>query len=238
MNHTHVGFAAASTLMLLLGCAADPGTQPRDMSVAQHEAKAEQEQKAADEHAAQHDPAANARATQCSGKSGCWTSVSNPTARHAEDAQKHRELAQKHRAASAVLSETEARSCAGITADDRDISPFYHREDIASVSPLLEDIKSGKGVVKKEVGTTIVFRAVPGLTAEWLQRLADCHIARAAAVGHEMPEMNYCPLVVDGARAKVTSVGDGFAVNVSADEASAIAEIVKRGQALQVAASK
>lgn len=236
MNRSSVGFIT-STLALLAGCAADPGTKPHDMSVAQHEAMANQEQKAADDHAAQHDPGAAASSTHCSGKSGCWTSVSNPTAQHSEDAKKHRELAQKHRAASAALSDAEARACAGIPDDDRDISPFYHREDIASVSPLFEEVKSGKSVVKKEVGTTIVFRAVPGLTAEWLQRVADCHIARAAAVGHEMPEMSYCPLVVNGARAKVTSVGSGFGVNVSAVDASAITEIVKRGQALQASAA-
>jgi hypothetical protein len=232
MNCLHVTFAV-STFALFLGCAADPGTKPHDMSAAQHEAMADQEQKAADEHADQHDPAATATTTNCSGKGGCWTSVSNPTAQHSDDAKAHRELAQKHRAASAALSEAESRACAGIPDDDRDISPFYHREDIESVSPLFVETKSGKGVVKKEVGVTVVFRAVPGLTAEWLQRVVDCHIARASSVGHDMPEMSYCPLVVKGATAKVTSVGDGFAVNVSADDSTASAEIAKRGQALK-----
>lgn len=232
MKHLYTTFAAGISA-LVLGCAADPGTKPHDMSVAQHEAAANQEKQAAEGHADRHDPAATAKSTQCSGKGGCWTSVSNPTAHHGDDAKRHRELAQKHRAASAALADAEARACTGISEDDRDMSPFHHREDIDSVSPLIEEQKAGKGVIKKEVGVTVVFRAVPGLTAEWLQRVVDCHLARAAAVGHEMPEMSYCPLVPKGIKAKVTSAGNGFAVNVSADDAATIAEIKKRGEALK-----
>jgi hypothetical protein len=232
MNHRHI--AAATWLSaLVFGCAADPGTKPQDMSQAQHEAMAKQEDQAATEHAEQHDPEATAESKQCSGKAGCWTSVSNPTAQHADDAKRHQELAQKHRAAATTLTDAEARACAGLSEQDRDMSPFYHREDIASVTPLLEDFKSGKSVTKKEVGATIVFRAVPGLTAEWLQRVVDCHTARAAAVGHDMPEMSYCPLVLQGAKAKVTSVGNGFAVNVSGSDSVTISEIRKRAEALK-----
>jgi hypothetical protein len=124
-----------------------------------------------------------------------------------------------------------------MSADDRDISPFYHREDIESVTPLVVEQKSGKGVITKEVGATVVFRAVPGLTAEWLQRVVDCHLARAAAVGHDMPEMTYCPLVPKGVKATVTSTGNGFAVNVSAEDSATIAEISKRAKALKSAAT-
>lgn len=140
MRHDNIalslGFAAWT-----MGCAADPGTQPHDMSTAQHEAMAKNEESAASGHA-------------------------------------------------------------------------------------------GRGSTQKEVGATVVFRAVPGMTAEWLQRVVDCHLARAAAVGHDMPEMSYCPLMPNGVKAKVTSVGNGFAVNLSADDAATVAEIQKRAQAL------
>jgi hypothetical protein len=231
MNYVNIaltfGFAAWT-----LGCAADPGTQPHDMSAAQHEAMAKHEESAATGHAGQHDPSATQAKEVCSGRAGCWTSTSNPTAQHAEDAQHHRELAARHRAAAAALIEAEKTACAGISDDDRDMSPFYHREDIQSVSVLTETVKLGKSSTQKEVGATVVFRAVPGMTAEWLQRVTDCHLARAAAVGHDMPEMSYCPLIPKGAKAKVTSVGNGFAVNVSADDAATVAEIKKRAQAL------
>lgn len=215
-----------------LGCAADPGTQPHDMSAAQHEAMAKNEESAAAGHTQQHDPSATNATEVCSGKGGCWTSTSNPTAQHGDDAKHHRELAAKHRAAAAALWDAEKRACAGISDDDRDTSPFYHREDIQSVSVLTETVNSGKSSTQKEVGATVVFRAVPGMTGEWLQRVVDCHLARAAAVGHDMPEMSYCPLMLKGVKAKVTSAGNGFAVNLSADDAATVAEIKKRARDL------
>jgi hypothetical protein len=215
-----------------IGCASDPGTKPHDASVAQHEAMAQQEEAAAAGHAAQHDPNAKSATETCPGKGGCWTAVANPTAQHNDDAKRHAELAQKHRAAAKALTDAEARACAGISDHDRDMSPFCHREDIQSVAPLTEAVQAGKVTTQKEVGATVVFRALPGMTAEWLQRVVDCHMARASAVGHEMPEMSYCPLVLKGAKAKVASAGNGFAINVSSDDPATAAEVKRRAQAL------
>jgi hypothetical protein len=231
MNYVNIalciGFATWT-----LGCAADPGTQPHDMSAAQHAAMAKNEESAAAGHTEQHDPNATKATEVCSSKGGCWTSRSNPTAQHSDEAKHHHELAAKHRAAAAALTDAEKRACVGVSDDDRDISPFHHREDIQLVSSLTETVNAGKSSTKKEVGATVVFRAVPGMTAEWLQRVVDCHLARAAAVGHDMPEMSYCPLMPKGVKAKVTSAGNGFAVNLSADDAATVAEIKKRAQAL------
>jgi hypothetical protein len=232
MTSRYAMFAACLS-SLMLGCAADPGTQPHDMSATQHEAMAKHEEQAAASHADQHDPEAKKEESHCTNKTGCWTSVSNPTAQHGQDAEKHRELAQKHRAASKALTSAEANACSGVPDDDRDISPFYHREDIQSISPLTEEVKAGKASTTKEVGVTVVFRAVPGLTAEWLQRVVDCHLARAAAMGHQMAGMEYCPLELKGVKAKVSSAGNGFAVNVSADDVATVAELKKRGAALR-----
>jgi hypothetical protein len=204
------------------------------MGAAQHEAAAVGEEKQAAEHGALYDPAAQQTRESCSAGRGevCWTETSNPTEAHKKAAQEHQEIAAEHRAASRALTDAEARSCAGISDKDRDTSPFAHRADIQSVSRMQEDTTAGKISVKREAGATIVFRAMPGLTAEWLQRIVDCHLARNASVGHDMPEMAYCPLVPRGAQATVTSVGDGFAVNVRADDAAAAAEIWRRAQLL------
>jgi hypothetical protein len=219
---------ALTIAALTLACAADPGTRPQDMSAAAHEATAAHEDQSAQNHQSQHDPDARTESTRCAGKGGCWTSSRNPTAQHAEDAKQHRELSQKHRAAAAALIEAEARACAGIAEEDRDTSPFYHREDVESVSKLTEDVRFSKSTTRRDVGATVVFRAIPGMTAEWLQRLVDCHVARAAAVGHDMPEMSYCPLALRGITAKVTSTGTGFAVNVSSEDPKTIHELQKR----------
>jgi hypothetical protein len=219
------------------GCGGAQGTSPHDMSAADHEAMANQEEAAAAGHEADYQPAASQDETRCGRGAVCWTSRVNPTAQHAEDAKAHRELAAQHRAAGEALKQAEAQSCAGIDDDDRDISPFYHREDIASVSPLEEPVRAGKATATRKKGARVVFRAVPGLTAEWLQREVNCHIARAASMGHSMPEMSYCPLEPKGVVATVSSTGDGFAVDVTSDDDATVAEIWRRAQALQGATS-
>ncbi len=77
-----------------------------------------------------------------------------------------------------------------------------------------------------------MFRAVPGMSAEWLQRAVDCHIARNVALGHNVPEMKYCPLVPNGVSAKVTQTPGGFAVAITSSDTDAVPDVVQRGQAL------
>jgi hypothetical protein len=232
MFNTSVILASAFALALV-GCAA-PGTAPQDMSAAQHEAMAKQEDTAAAEHAAQHDPNAVKKTEHCPrGQSTpCWSSTENPTQMHQSDAQSHKEMAAKHRAAAGALAQAEATACSGIDPEDRDVSPFYHREDIVSVSPFDRTVNQGKQTRSVPAGATIKFRAVPMLTAEWLQHEIDCHLARAAAVGFDMPEMSYCPLMLKGVKATVSSAGDGFFVQVTSDDSDTAKEISRRAQAL------
>lgn len=226
--------------VLSQACAgAAPGTQPHDMSVAHHEAAAAEEEKAASAHTAQYDPGAatsvekcRARQTKGLGEPICWTSYTNPTARHNSDAAEHKRAAEQHRAAAEALRQAEAKACAGVAPEDRDTSPFYHREDIVRVDPLKDEPRPrGPGFTTLK-GATISFRAVPGLTAEWLQRVVDCHIARNAAMGHNAPEMAYCPLVLKDVTASVTSTGDGFAITVSSTDPKTAEEILRRANAL------
>jgi hypothetical protein len=216
----------------LIACASTPGAQPADMSAVQHEQAASAHEGQANEHAGQYDPSAQASSKACDGKHICWTSVSNPTQGHMDDAKKHHKMAADHRAAAQALRDAEARACVGISDEDRDISPFYHREDISSVQPAIAH-KSGKQAVDQVVGAVVVFRAVPGLTAEWLQRIVDCHVARNNALGNDMPEMSYCPLVPKGITAKVSSTGDGFAVTIESQDPDTAKEVLRRAQGLK-----
>lgn len=115
---------------------------------------------------------------------------------------------------------------------------FAHSADIESVTELRENIRLGRVNVGRDAATplaraTIVFRASPGLTVEWLQRIVDCHLARNAAAGHDMREMAYCPLVTRGVAAKVYSARRGFAVDVRSGDPEIAAEIWKRAQQLE-----
>lgn len=110
------------------------------------------------------------------------------------------------------------------------MSPFAHREDIVQAEPVLAP--SGSKSPPRQVGVTVVFRAVPGLTSEWLQRLIDCHIARNAVLGHDIPEMAYCPLAVRGVTAHVRVEHGGYAVALRADEQDSINAIRERVDAI------
>jgi hypothetical protein len=156
----------------------------------------------------------------------CWTSVTNPTKEHLKQADLHRKHAADHRAASEALRDAEQKSCAGIAPDDRDISPFWHTADIAGV-----ERSSPNGVI-------VTFRAVPDMTAEWLQRAIDCHLARNAALGHDVPDMPDCPLVPKGVSAQVQSTGKGFAVTLRSNDANSASDLIARAERLQRAQPK
>lgn len=230
-------------LCLAVACATTPGARPHDMSAAQHERESQTHSRLAEVHGAQYDPSSAVDRTRCSPRAGrrgaeigvdaCWTSVSNPTAEHLRAAEAHRRHAADHRAASAALRDAEARACIGISPDDRDMSPFSHVEDIASIEPLTEQTGTGKVLMQRTAGAVITFRAVPGMTAEWLQHVVDCHLARNASLGHVVPEMANCPLVPNGAQARVTSTGSGFAVAIRSDDSTAARGILARAERLR-----
>lgn len=234
-----------STILLLLpftalacGAPQTPGANPHDMSSAQHLSMASQEEAEAAAHGSRFDPSQSTTHRACSGVSGgasrgsgvistrkCWTSVTNPTAQHLEHEAQHARAAADHRAASQALRDAEARACVGIAEEDRDMSPFAHREDLARVEALIRD--------QRLEGATIVFRPIPGLTVDGLQRVVDCHLARNAALGHDVPEMPYCPLVPNNVSARVSPTHGGFAVAIRSDDPVVAAEILHRAQRLR-----
>lgn len=226
---------SSPALIIVLGaCASNPGAQPQDMSKAQHEQLASQHDKAADTHAAAYDQNATKEVdNRAYDGSVLFTAKVNPTAEHKADAERHRKLAAEHRAASQALAGAENASCSGVAGADRDTSPFEQRADIVSVAPYERKTGTYAAVPMGVHGAVVKFRPVQGLTAEYLQRVVNCHLARNATFGFSMPEMSFCPLNVKGARAKVASVGDGFTVTIESDDLEAAKEILRRAQALK-----
>jgi hypothetical protein len=232
MNRTNL-LALLVVTSSIVACAT-PGTEPEEMSTAAHEAAAQQEEEAATEHAAQFDPTAKTSYSSCTpsaqDRAVCWESTLNPTSSHRKQAEEHRAAAAAHRAASQKLIEAEAAACEGVAEEDRVQSPFSRREDIQRIT--LDDREAARLTAKEPVGATVYFRAVPGLTQEWFQRILDCHLARNASMGFNIPEMPYCPLAVQGVTARVSSVGNGFAVELRAKTPEQIAELQRRAQTL------
>ena len=206
----------------LAGCASTPGARPEDNSVAGHEASARQEESVSTDCKNQTPPPGGV----------CWSSPLHPDADEVvKQTEMHRKMAADHRAASSTLRDAEARACAGIPERDRDESPFAHRQDIEGVEPLFVPL-SGRSGGQRAVGAAVRFRALPGMTAEWLQRVAECHLARNAAMGYAMPEMSYCPLMLRNVKVQVTSTGAAFAVAIRSDDVDTANEIRRRAEAL------
>jgi hypothetical protein len=207
-------YCTTTLLTLSIGaCATTPGAQPQDMSAAQHEAIAANQETSAQVHAAQYNPDASVSSELCNTEGDCRPWPSNPTAEHLNEAKKYQKMAADHRAGSQALRDAEARACAGLADADRDTTPFAHREDIASVEPLTVNVASGKG--------------------QSAQRDVECHLARTAVLGHDMPEMAYCPLVPKNVTARVIATDTGFAVAVRSADAETATEILRRARALQ-----
>lgn len=233
----------ASAMALIGSCASTTreGAHPHDASAIQHEAMARTEQAEAEIHARRYGSSARTAEPSCAdllGSSGCWSSSSSSAEEHRERVEEHRKRAAEHRAASRALRDAETRACTWVSPHDRDRSPFDHREDIASVSPLMVDEPDPDGddigVVEGErlAGAVVTFRALPGMTEQWLRRIVECHLARNAALGHDVPEMPYCPLVPRNVTAHVSSTASGFAVELQSGDAETAREVLRRAQAL------
>lgn len=147
-------------------------------------------------------------------------------------------MAAAHSAAGQALDGAEKRACQGVSQADRDISPFLHRDSITEVRPLTrssgasDDVYGSERAVEQPAGATIVLLPAPGVTAERLERIVQCHIARNAALGNNLQEMPLCPLAPKGVTATATSTGNGFAVSISSDDKGTAAEILRRARAL------
>ena len=248
MNSRCFGGSQSSILLVALAACATPGARAHDMSAEHHEAAAaghEAEAEAA-QHAASNHPNARADRDHCLGSGVgspitegvfCWSSQSNPTEERLREAERHRRMAEDHRAASQALRRAESEACVGLRDSDRDMSPFAHREDIASVVPLNERVTGARQSSERHTGVVVTFRALPGMTAEWLQRVINCHLARNAALGHDVPEMEYCPLVANDVTARVASTGAGFAVTIRTENEASLREVDRRAALLTAPAT-
>jgi len=208
----------------LVACAT-PDVPASHATAAQEAATAASEEQAAALHARQYRGSAT-HPTKCEPHGDqeiCWSSTQNPTAWHLKMAARLRKEAAYHRSISKALVRAEASKCGGLSDADRDESPFGHVEDLVSASPRYDN--------SKLTGVTLVFRYVPGMTVESLQRVVDCHLARAEALGHDEPDVPNCPLL-PGVHAKVAAVPSGFAVDLTTEKDGEADELVRRATAL------
>ncbi len=182
------------------------------MSVSEHERSAIHAENRAVEHESLYDP----EASTLDSKNCVEVCLRvNPTDEHRSEAARLRRVATAHRRASLELRVAEERSCAGIREELRDITPFFFDQYIL-------------GAEYKEDEVIVHFASIQKTTAQDLQHLVDCHLARNAALGFDDKDMPNCPLSVEGVRAEVTKTPDGFDVSLTASTDETFQEIGKR----------
>jgi hypothetical protein len=158
------------------------------------------------------------------GRKPCWSAEQSTADRHHAEAARLRADARVHRARARELLEAERASCATLPAEEMDHTPFAHREDITWVGAELDGTKVR--------GARIRFRAVEGLSADWLRTAIACHQARAAALGYDAGYMGYDPTAVAGAEVEVVAGDDGIVVIVRATDDAAALAVYGRAEAL------
>ena len=225
---THYAITSTLIPIFFVGCvhtsaippaAPESGVRENELAARQHELVAENHRRTAEE----------LRETSwCPPATLCWSSTPDRIAEEQKLARLQMKLAAEHRARVQALRDAEERACSEVTAYDRAVSPFSHQADIRDVSPLVDEAKP---VGSKVVGIVVVFREVRGLTVERLQRIADCHVARNEALGHDVPELHDCPLVPR----VTTHVALGFrgvTITIRGRDAAAVNEVLRRSRTI------
>ncbi|HEX4447745.1 MAG TPA: hypothetical protein VH044_13440 [Polyangiaceae bacterium] len=123
----------------------------------------------------------------------------------------------------ALLPTTTARTASATDDGIACGAPFDNPGGVTSVKPHKVVDTNLKHSWTRVDGAVVTVPAEPGVTREWLQRQVDDPMA-AAQPG--------CPMAVNGASARVTSTGNGFAVTLVGKDKDSSKEILRRAQAL------
>jgi hypothetical protein len=232
-------------LLALTACGGGERIPPRPLGAADHYAEARRhddeasaERKLADEAERHAAPtvACGDRGLAGQSTSGgvpvslvvpCWTARDDARA-HEHRAEILERDARVHRATAKRLVDAERAACERLPASEISHTPSWHREDILSVEPLREG-----GPVR---GARLVFRAVEGLTADWLRAAYACHQAQAAERGYDAGFMGYCPAMLSDSTIVVTDGVEGIAVEIRSDRDEIGAAIWGRATDLVAAA--
>jgi hypothetical protein len=213
----------------LLGCKVRAAQiiEPLDMSATAHDEAARAEQMEAMVHleAAEFYPDDGVRGCHDVGivYFPCWSQMANLVEYNLWEAKQHQRRAKEHIAAAVMLRDAENRTCQNISMENREISPFYHRADIAAVHSAVSMKTSAE-----MIGADIVFRAVPGMTRQNLQQIIDCQMARNAALGYDESWMPDCPLMLPGITATVQESEGGLVVSLRSKDPRTAAELNSR----------
>jgi hypothetical protein len=126
------------------------------------------------------------------------------------------------------------RTRCGPDLDEKALGPILDGKLVQDVEPLYASVESAKNGSDSELrGVTIRLEALPGVTAEWLDRALECHSARRVLGRVPMSSVPNDPFWLPGNVVDIDaqSARDGFLVAVRVDTPDVAREIVARGNA-------
>lgn len=135
-------------------------------------------------------------------------------------------VAVEHRAAATKLQSAEDLACAGLTPEER-APGFFGAATVIGVEPLYND-----DLAPYLVGAEIALRAGRGDNRPWLERVIACHIARAAALGHDLGVLPNCPFAPRGVKAEIRQVPGEYVITLRTKDGEAAKEVWKRAHHL------
>lgn len=121
-------------------------------------------------------------------------------------------------------------ACRTVPEAETHLAVLISPADVMWVDELKDGVRLTDGRKAAGPGARIVISARPYTTAEWLQRVIDCHFARNAARGGA-PFTSKSPLDVAGVAVHVTSQPGYLILDVTSREAGAGPEILARARA-------
>ena len=139
----------------------------------------------------------------------CWDPAEEHAAHQRYLAAREHKLAQEARRSANHMVETELAACRGLSPQELEHSPFAHRREIAAVVP-----HRVTGALR---GVRVVWKPVPGLTADWMRSSIACHRARFERLGEPPIYFPEDPTLV--ARSTVTVEQRGNHVEVQIETA-------------------
>ena len=131
-----------------------------------------------------------------------------------------------------AAQKVDTMACVGVPEIEINGSPLTNPDDVRAVQEIKPDqpVSETETVVPRG-GARILLRAQPGMTAEWLQRIAECHMARVAV--STPATLTTSPLDVKGALVSVQSTGNGFSVDITSPDVKISREILTRARAIR-----
>jgi len=130
------------------------------------------------------------------------------------------------------------RTRCGPDLDEKALGPVLDGKSVQDVQPLYTSVETAKNGSEAELrGVTIRFEALPGVTAEWLDRALECHSARRVLGRIPASSFPNDPFWLPGNVVDIDarSDRDGFLVAVRGATPDVARQIVARANAFSAA---